>query len=135
MAAEIERFHSYVRYKFRETTKTIFSHAGFYRIIVEDSIVCVFPNVEIALTIFLTLMTTNCSTERSFSRMKYIKNPCRTVMRQKRLGSFSLLMIEADKLREIDFDDVIKDFARRKCRKKFFLNEMDIKVFYHPWKV
>ncbi len=43
-------------------------------------------------------------------------------------------MIEADELREVDFDDVIKDFARRKCRKKFF-NGMDLNVFYHSWKV
>ena len=41
--------------------------------IVEDNIECVFPNLEISLRIFLTLMVTNCTTERSFSQIKRIK--------------------------------------------------------------
>jgi len=65
------------------------------KVIVEDNIKCAFPNVEITLRIFLTLMVTNCTTERSFSQMKRIKNPNRTTMRQERLASLSLLMIEA----------------------------------------
>lgn len=32
-----------------------------------------FPNVEIALRIFLSMMVTNCSGERSFSKLKRIK--------------------------------------------------------------
>ncbi|ESN94536.1 hypothetical protein HELRODRAFT_153349, partial [Helobdella robusta] len=62
--------------------------------------------VEIALRIFLASMITNCSTERSFSQLKRIKNPCRSTMQQERLDSLSLLMIEADLLRKINFDDV-----------------------------
>jgi DNA (cytosine-5)-methyltransferase 1 len=61
------------------------------KVIVEDNIESDFPNVEISLRIFLT----NCTTERSFSQMKRIKNPNRTTMRQERLESLSLLMIEA----------------------------------------
>ena len=85
-------------------------------VIVEDNIECVFPNVEISLCIFLTLMVTNCTTECSFSQMKHIKNPNRTTMRQERLESLSLLMIEADLLCQINFEDLIKDFANKKCR-------------------
>jgi len=33
------------------------------KVIVEDNIECAFPNVEISLRIFLTLMVTNCTTE------------------------------------------------------------------------
>jgi len=67
------------------------------KVIVEDNIECAFPNVEISscLHIFLTLMVTNCTTERSFSQMKRIQNQNRTTMRQERLKSLSLLMIEA----------------------------------------
>jgi len=65
------------------------------KVIVKDNNECAFPNVEISLRIFLTLMVTNCTTERSFSQMKRIKNPHRTTMRQERLESLSLLMIEA----------------------------------------
>jgi len=43
------------------------------KVIVEDYIECAFPNVEISLRIFLTLMATNCKAERPFSQMKRIK--------------------------------------------------------------
>jgi hypothetical protein len=81
-----------------------------YKVFVEDNMKCAFPNVEISLCIFLTLMVTNCS----FSQMKHIKNPNRTTMKQERLESLSLLMIEADLLCQINFEDLIKDFANKK---------------------
>jgi DNA (cytosine-5)-methyltransferase 1 len=65
-------------------------------------------------------MVTNCTTERSFSQMKRIKNPNRTTMRQERLEFLSLFIIEADLLRQINFVDLIKDFANKKCRRKLF---------------
>ena len=40
--------------------------------IVEDNIECAFPNVEISLRLFLTLIVTNCTTECPFSQMKRI---------------------------------------------------------------
>jgi DNA (cytosine-5)-methyltransferase 1 len=43
--------------------------------------------------------------------MKRINNPNRTTTRQERLESLSLLMIEADVLLQIKFEDLIKDFA------------------------
>ena len=50
------------------------SHAELYKIIVEDNIIeCIFPNGEIGFHIFLTLMVTNCSADRSLSQLKYIK--------------------------------------------------------------
>ena len=65
-------------------------------------------------------MVTNCTTECSFSQMKRIKNLNGTTMRQERLESLSLLMIEADLLGQISFGDLIKDVANKKCRRKFF---------------
>ena len=41
-----------------------------------------------------------------------LKNLDRTTMRQEKLDSLSLLMIETDLLRKINFGDIIKDFAR-----------------------
>jgi len=58
--------------------------------------------------------------ELSFSQMKRIKNPNRTTMRRERLEFWSLLMIEADLLRQINFEDLIKDLANKKCRRKLF---------------
>ena len=89
------------------------------KVMVKDNIVCSIPNVEISLRIFLTLMVANCSAERSFSQLKR-KNPNRTTMIQEKLDSLSLLMIEADLLRKIYLDDIIKDFSSHKFRKKNF---------------
>ena len=44
------------------------------------------------------------------------------MMGQERLDSLSLLCIDADMLRSVDFEDVIKDFALAKSRKSTFLN-------------
>ena len=66
---------------------------------------------------YLILMVTNCSGERSFSKLKYIKNRLRTTMTNGRVTHLSLMSISCDILRETDFDDLITDFAQRKCRK------------------
>jgi len=41
-------------------------------------------------------------------------------MSQERLSDLSFLSVENDKLRLIDFDDTIDEFAARKARKKIF---------------
>jgi len=66
LSAELQQFHLYVRHKFSATNnvKTRFSHAELYKIILEDNIECVFPIVDIAYHMFLTVMVTNCSAER-----------------------------------------------------------------------
>ena len=90
------------------------------KVIVEDNIECAFSKRRDQLAYDLTLMVTNCTTERSFSQIKRINNPNRTTMRQERLESLSLLMIETDLLRQINFEALIKDFANKKCRRKLF---------------
>jgi len=60
---------------------------------------------------FLTLLVTNCPTVRSFSQLKHITNPIRTTMQHGKLDALFLLCIEADVLRKINFEDLIKDFA------------------------
>lgn len=77
-----------------------------------------FPNVEVATRIFLCLMVTNCSGERSFSQLKRIKNELRTSMLQERLNNLSIMSIESDILQETEFEDLIEDFAQQKSRKK-----------------
>ena len=61
-------------------------------------------------------MVANCSAEHSFSQLKHIRNLNGTAMRQEKLDSLSLLMIVADLLCKIKFDDIIiiMDFARHK---------------------
>ena len=62
-------------------------------------------------------MVTNCSGERSFSKLKYIKNRLRTTMTNELVTHISLMSIEYDNLGKTDFDDLITDFAQRKGRK------------------
>jgi hypothetical protein len=76
-----------------------------------------FPNVCIALRIFLTLPVTVASAERSFSKLKLIKNYLRNSMVQERLVDLTILSIESDLNQEIDFSDIIDTFAAAKSRK------------------
>ena len=41
-------------------------------------------------------------------------------MNQEKLEDLAIMCIESDLLRDIDFSDVVSDFARRKSRKKNF---------------
>jgi len=80
----------------------------------------VFPNVEAILRLFLCLMVTNCFGERSFSKLQRIKSVLRLTMSQERLADLSIVCVENDKLRLIDFDDTIDEFAASKSRGKMF---------------
>ena len=53
-----------------------------------------FPNIEIALRIYLCLMVTNCRGKRSFSKLKRIENDLRLTMRQDRLNRLTLMSLE-----------------------------------------
>ena len=67
---------------------------------------------------YLVLMVTNCSGQRSFSKLKFIQNRlCSTTMSHDRLSHLAVMSIEYDILREIDFYKLIQDFARVKSRK------------------
>ncbi|XP_065674198.1 zinc finger MYM-type protein 1-like [Hydra vulgaris] len=76
-----------------------------------------FPNTEIAIRIYLCLMSTNCSGERSFFQLKRIKDAKRSTMAQRRLSVLSLLCIESDLLNKVNFKELIDKFAVIKARK------------------
>ncbi|XP_071744164.1 uncharacterized protein [Lepeophtheirus salmonis] len=78
----------------------------------------VFPNVDIALRLFLTLPITNTTGERSFSILGLVNNKLRSTMGKNRLNHLSLMNIENDILRKQDFTSLIKDFSSRKTRKR-----------------
>ncbi|XP_022178815.1 zinc finger MYM-type protein 1-like [Myzus persicae] len=76
-----------------------------------------FPNISIALRILLTLPITTASAERSFSKLKIIKNYLRTTMVQDRLSDLAIISIERDLCENIDYNDIIEKFAEIKARK------------------
>lgn len=88
--------------------------------LVEKQMIDVFPNVYIALRIFVTIPIANSEAERSFSVLKRIKNMYRAVILDERLTSLTRLAIESELLRLIEFDDLIHDFVILKLRKKNF---------------
>ena len=76
-----------------------------------------FPNVDLLMRIYLTMLVTNCSGERSFSTLKHVKNNIRSSMGDDRLNHLSILCIENDLTRSLDFKHVIETFAAKKARK------------------
>ena len=78
------------------------------------------PNLSIVLRIFLTMCVSIASCERSFSKLKLIKSYLRSTMNQVRLTSLAILSIERKLTEGMNFEDVIKDFASMKARKKSF---------------
>ena len=76
-----------------------------------------FPNMRIALQILLTIAVSIASCERSFSKLKLIHSYLRASMGQTRLCDLALLSIEREMTEEIDFDNIIKQFASAKARK------------------
>lgn len=88
-----------------------------YKLIIKEKLTDAFPNISVLLSIYLTLMTTNCTCERSFSNLKLIRNRLRALMVQDRLNDLSIMSIESDLLRKLSYDDIINEFAERKSRK------------------
>ena len=76
-----------------------------------------FRNIVIALRIFASIPVTVASSERSFSKLKLIKNFLRSTMGQERTSDLAILSIECLLAKNIDFHDVIEKFAKQKTRK------------------
>jgi len=62
-------------------------------------------------------MVSNCSGERSFSKMALIESKLRSTMTDRRLAALELLSLESDLLDRISFDDILDQFAAAKSRK------------------
>jgi hypothetical protein len=75
------------------------------------------PNIVILLRIFLTRAISVASCERSFSKLKLIKNYLRSTMSQTRLTDLAVLSIERELADGLNFDTVIKNFAERKAQR------------------
>lgn len=80
-----------------------------------------FPNLVIALKILLTLPITAASAERSFSKLKIIKNYLRSQICQIRLVGLATLSIEKDISNKLDMEEIIQEFAALKARKIKFI--------------
>ena len=101
---ELIQFSSYLR---SEMDKVIILECSIelfiYRMLSQHGLCEAFPNLNITLRICLCLMVSNCTGERSFSKLKRIKSELRSTMSESRLNMLSLMSIEHDLLRKIDF--------------------------------
>jgi hypothetical protein len=78
-----------------------------------------YPNISIAYRILFTMPVTVASAERTFSKLKLLKNYLRSVMSQERLNGLATLCIEKKLLDEIDIEAIISDFAAANVRRNF----------------
>ena len=66
-----------------------------YRLKVANKMEIVFRNTWIALRIYLSLMISYCSGDRSFTKLRRIKNELRSCMTRTRPNSLTLLSVES----------------------------------------
>lgn len=76
-----------------------------------------YKNIETAYRIYLTIPVTSASAERSFSKLKLVKNYLRSAMGQERLSNLSILAIEYEITQLLDLEKIIDNFASLKARK------------------
>jgi hypothetical protein len=78
-----------------------------------------YPNISVAYQILFTIPITVASAERSFSKLKLLKNYLRSIMSQERLNRLSTLCIEKKLLDDVNIEAIIDDFASRNVRRHF----------------
>ena len=79
-----------------------------------------FLNTCVAYRILLTITIIVDSAERSFSKLKLIKSYLRSIMSQERLSRLAILLIENKMLEELEYKNLIKQFASQNARKIYF---------------
>ena len=85
--------------------------------LLEKCLQAVYPNLWVALRIALTLPVTVASAERSFSKLKLIKTYLRSTMGQERPSGLAVISINGEVAQKLSYDDLISDFAAKKCRR------------------
>ncbi|CAH9073778.1 unnamed protein product [Cuscuta europaea] len=81
---------------------------------------CCYPNTTIAYRILLTIPVTVATAERSFSKLKILKNHLRSTMSQERLNGLAILSIEHEVLEKVDYEAIIDDFASQCSARNVF---------------
>jgi hypothetical protein len=76
-----------------------------------------FPNLSVAIRIMLTIPITSAGAERSFSKLKLIKNYLRSSILQDHLSGLATLAIEKELAENLSYENIIEQFATKKSRK------------------
>lgn len=75
------------------------------------------PNMVIAYRVFLTTLVSVASGERSFSKLKIIKNYLRNSTKQDRQNGLAIISIEKEIANSLEYDDIVEDFAPGRRRR------------------
>lgn len=75
------------------------------------------PQVCVCLRMFASIPVSVATGERTFSKLKIIKNYLRSTCGQERLNSLMILSVEKELAKKVDLDSVIDEFATIKSRK------------------
>nr|XP_042717721.1 zinc finger MYM-type protein 1-like [Chrysemys picta bellii] len=103
-----------------EKERGLVTASNFLTYIYKNSLQEIYPNLCICIRILLTTPVTVAGAERSFSRMKLIKNILRSTMTDDRFSALAVISIENKIARSLDYDALINQFAENKARKKRF---------------
>ncbi len=76
----------------------------------------IFGEVCVAVRIFCSSPVYVSGAERAFSKLKFVKDYLRSTQTQKRFNTIARLSIESQLSRQLDFKDIISDFANKKVR-------------------
>jgi len=107
---------------FKDTLKTKHDIKDLLQCILDNDIASTYYDILSACIIFITLQVTVATAERSFSKLKTIKNYLRNSISQDRLTNISILNIERNSTKELAVSKLIDDFSNKKARKHNFLN-------------
>ena len=77
----------------------------------------VFPNLQIALHLLLSIGCSIASCERSFNKLKLIKTYMRSTLSQEKLSGLAILSIERKIFNNINIEEIVEEFTIRKNRK------------------
>ena len=79
-----------------------------------------YSNASIAYRILLTIPVTIASVKRSFSKLKLLKSYLRSTISQERLNELVILSIEQNLLENIEYKNLISNFAAQIVRRDIF---------------
>ncbi|KAK4886341.1 hypothetical protein RN001_002612 [Aquatica leii] len=83
----------------------------------QNNLITLYPNTAVALRILLTLPVTVASGERTFSKLKLIKNYVRSTISQLKLRNLSVISIENKLATSLEYRALIDEFAKLKVRR------------------
>ena len=87
------------------------SFTSVFKYIISNKLDLLYPDLKFAYSIMATIPTSACECERSFSKMKIIKDRLANRMSSDNLSNRLLLACEQDLMWSLDLDDIIRKFA------------------------